>query len=66
MFWIFVAAVVAGYASLFLFRDDASEGIRKWIYPVLIALGLAGGAYFANSGSNNESCMSYGTRADDC
>jgi len=66
MLWIYVAAIAVGYALLFLFKDDASEHVRKWIYPVLIVLGITGGAYFAKPGSDDKSCTSYGTRADDC
>jgi len=66
MLWIYVTAVAIGYAALFLFRDDASEHIRKWIYPVLIVLGILGGLYFAREGSGDDQCQTYGFRANDC
>lgn len=65
MLWYYTAAIVLGYAALLLFRDDASEKIRAWIFPVLLVLGILGGLYFGNPGQD-ENCQSYGTRAGDC
>jgi hypothetical protein len=66
MLWIYAAIVLAGYVTILLFRDDASENVRKWIYPVLLILGIGGGWYFAVPHSDNSDCQSYGTRAGDC
>lgn len=65
MLWIYAAAVFAFYAIIFIFKDDASEDIRKWIYPILIVLGILGGLYLTKTPSD-DACTRYSSIANDC
>lgn len=65
MVWIYAGVIALVYGFIFLFRDDASENIRKWAYPILLILAIGGGLYFANHGTNDDDeCTTYGHLTD--
>lgn len=65
MVWLYIGVVVAIYAAIFLFRDDACEDVRKWLYPALLILAIGGG-YMLSTNGGDDDCTSYSFLVSDC
>jgi len=61
----YIAIIAIFYGAIFLFMDDASEGIRNWIYPALIIFAILGGVVFSQVDSDDD-CARFSYLANDC